>query len=119
MAESKRGHVVREILSTERRYVASLEKLVNCFHKPLEGLALPDAVHLQTIFGNVDLLLKFNMQLLADLEQSGGKGIGKIFKDFGWVKASSLAARPLLPTDTHARPPDPPPLVPFAGAGRS
>jgi hypothetical protein len=70
---AKRERIVQEILSSEQKYVASLDVIVTTFLEALErsraesGLQHDD---IKAIFGNIRVILACNRQLLADLEQS-------------------------------------------------
>ena len=71
--QARREHIVHEILSTEHKYVSSLEAIVHHFMEPLERSRAELGVQpeqLKAMFGNIRVILACNQQLLADLEQA-------------------------------------------------
>eukprot|EP01102_Stenamoeba_stenopodia_P002108 TRINITY_DN11872_c0_g1_i1.p1 TRINITY_DN11872_c0_g1~~TRINITY_DN11872_c0_g1_i1.p1 ORF type:complete len:1388 (+),score=341.30 TRINITY_DN11872_c0_g1_i1:151-4314(+) len=65
---SKRGHVLAEILATEKDYVGDLKLIVDVYLHPLQQNKILEPAQVATIFGNVETLLGVNTQLLASLE---------------------------------------------------
>ena len=103
-----RQRIIEELLSSERSYLASLEKLVTYFVEPLRisltpGSSLFQNLHVskaqqETLFGPVALIVQFNRRLCDELEQAvchppadqtaaewfgqGGPAIGAMFGQF-------------------------------------
>ena len=82
--EARRGHIVAELISTERTYVRGLETLLHHFKNSAKAAELPpdDA---RTIFNDVEVLLSYNTELLAMLLASHGEHgaqarVGDVFK---------------------------------------
>jgi hypothetical protein len=81
----KRTDIAREILQSERSYVAALRQLVERFLRPLKSHQWVDADVLKTVCGNAEVILAYNEQLLAQLEErmrvyySSGQRLGDIF----------------------------------------
>ncbi len=85
--KKKKGHVVAEIISTEKSYVAHLSTLRRLYVEPLKGQIAKgkDIIsrdRLNQIFLNVDVLCDLNMKLLHDLEllsSSSSSSVGQVF----------------------------------------
>jgi lipid A disaccharide synthetase len=70
--ESKRIHVVMELLDTERSYVDALQMIVDHFlHPMMNSITMEDK---SKIFLNIELLLKDHKRFLEKLEASNRKG---------------------------------------------
>lgn len=103
--EARRGHIVAELISTERTYVRGLETLLHHFKNSAKAAELPpdDA---RTIFNDVEVLLSYNTELLAMLLASHGEHgaqarVGDVFKTlaiyFRSYKTCVRARAPLRP----------------------
>lgn len=73
--QRRRIHCLKEILSSERTYVANLTKLSQHFMEPMREMArshngLVTTEEVERIFSNLSLILNFNMLLLSDLENA-------------------------------------------------
>eukprot|EP01080_Neovahlkampfia_damariscottae_P003203 gene3203-5519_t len=80
-----RAQLVKEIYNTEKEYVQSLRTLNEIYYTPLQSKMLIEQENLQSIFGNVPLLLKFQEQFLETMEKQMKEyspKIGKAFVDF-------------------------------------
>jgi len=82
-----RYQVAREIMTTERSYVASLRVLTDCFIEPLRRLGYLTEEEIEIVFGNTEQLLKSNSLLSEALEDRleawhVNQGVGDIFVQF-------------------------------------
>ena len=71
--ESYRSNIVKEIVSSEERYVAGLKTLVDVYSNPLQAAIKANQPVLtqdiyDSIFQNVNLICSFNEQLLHGLK---------------------------------------------------
>lgn len=69
----KRTHIVKEIISTEKSYVSSIELLVKVFQPALKILINDPQTALKVddvrrMFSNIDMIIPLNKELLKDLE---------------------------------------------------
>ena len=84
-----RERVIKELIDTEVKYVHCLQSLMEEYERPLrklcdEGEPLLLASELDTIFGQLPVLIKLNVMMLKDLRAEGTRGdIGKVFSSFG------------------------------------
>jgi len=74
--------VLKEFYQSEKNYVGNLQMLVNRFLKPLKTNGVLKEKEVKLIFGNVELLLKMHMSLVAELEDEEVGNIGEILKGF-------------------------------------
>eukprot|EP01125_Pyxidicula_operculata_P004908 TRINITY_DN1817_c0_g1_i2.p1 TRINITY_DN1817_c0_g1~~TRINITY_DN1817_c0_g1_i2.p1 ORF type:complete len:764 (+),score=191.86 TRINITY_DN1817_c0_g1_i2:34-2325(+) len=85
-----RLRIIQEILDTERTYIKNLEVLMNVFYEPLKksvesSSPLLNVTQLNTIFGDIKLIIPLNQQLFEELQECVSKGpdnatkIGEIF----------------------------------------
>lgn len=63
-----RRKAIEEILSSERSYIAQLDKLLTYFVNPLKELNLIDIGSHTTLFGQLELIHNINNELLQRLE---------------------------------------------------
>lgn len=63
-----RRKAIEEILTSERSYIAQLDKLVNFFVTPLKQLNLIDMQDQSRLFGQLELIHNINSELLSRLE---------------------------------------------------
>lgn len=63
-----RRKATEEILTSERSYIAQLDKLVNFFVNPLKTLNLIDIASHTNLFGQLELIHNINNELLSRLE---------------------------------------------------
>lgn len=63
-----RRKATEEILTSERSYIAQLDKLVNFFVNPLKQLNLIDIASHTSLFGQLELIHNINNELLSRLE---------------------------------------------------
>jgi hypothetical protein len=88
MSLSKRQRVVKELIETERAYVASLRVLLTEYSQPLQKLVdfgepIFSPQEMTQIFGQIPLILPLNEMLLTDLQAEGVDGdVGKVFQQF-------------------------------------
>jgi hypothetical protein len=95
---SKRGCIIKELLTTEESYVKGLEILVNRFQIPLYKLSQNSENSLRSqdvsqMFSNVDVLLTLHQQLLTSIKHAIATSpseitpndalIGRLFIEFG------------------------------------
>eukprot|EP01120_Amphizonella_sp_Union-15-10_P011759 TRINITY_DN5072_c0_g1_i1.p1 TRINITY_DN5072_c0_g1~~TRINITY_DN5072_c0_g1_i1.p1 ORF type:complete len:634 (+),score=106.91 TRINITY_DN5072_c0_g1_i1:91-1902(+) len=69
LTNSRRMFAAREILSTEQSYVEQLKVLIKTFKRPFEEKKIIDKLASNTIFSNVESILKFHQTLLHKLEK--------------------------------------------------
>ncbi len=67
--ERFRVEVVNEILISERYYVRDLEIVVKLFLTPLRSLSIISTGELDTLFSNIELILKVNKEILGTMIQ--------------------------------------------------
>ena len=85
---STRQRAAREILASEKSYLASLGCLVDDFYKPLKKLCgslnqIFTKAELKTIFGNLLAIQNLSRKLLAALREAGVDGcLGSVFVKF-------------------------------------
>eukprot|EP00635_Sarcinochrysidales_sp_CCMP3193_P007289 CAMPEP_0118900562 /NCGR_PEP_ID=MMETSP1166-20130328/6626_1 /TAXON_ID=1104430 /ORGANISM="Chrysoreinhardia sp, Strain CCMP3193" /LENGTH=738 /DNA_ID=CAMNT_0006839709 /DNA_START=48 /DNA_END=2264 /DNA_ORIENTATION=+ len=82
---SERCPVVREILETERSFVASLRTAVAVFWRQNTGAAEKDADPLVALVSELRSVEHFNGALLGELEEAGsgdGARVGRIFREY-------------------------------------
>lgn len=65
-----RRKATKEILSSERSYIAQLDKLVTFFINPLKKLNIVDTNQIQSLFGQIELIHNINCELLSRLEDN-------------------------------------------------
>jgi RhoGEF domain len=63
-----RRKATEEILSSERTYIDTLNKLINFFVLPLKNLNLIDAASYTNLFGQIELIYSINKEFLNRLE---------------------------------------------------
>lgn len=63
-----RRKATEEILSSERSYIAQLDKLINFFVNPLKNLNLIDMGSHTILFGQLELIHNINNELMSRLE---------------------------------------------------
>lgn len=63
-----RRKAIEEILTSERSYIAQLDKLITYFVNPLKDLNLIDISSHTTLFGQLELIHNINNELLQRLE---------------------------------------------------
>jgi hypothetical protein len=63
-----RRKAIEEILTSERSYIAQLDKLINFFVNPLKTLNLIDMASHTSLFGQLELIHNINSELLDRLE---------------------------------------------------
>lgn len=63
-----RRKAIEEILTSERSYIAQLDKLINYFVNPLKNLNLIDIASHTSLFGQLELIHNINNELLMRLE---------------------------------------------------
>jgi len=80
----KRQHLLKELIDTEDRYIASLEKCINEFQKPLKKARVLKPRQLRLLFCGIDGLLAFQQQLREDFRAAASNGtcIGSVFLKF-------------------------------------
>eukprot|EP01080_Neovahlkampfia_damariscottae_P005932 gene5932-9762_t len=91
MENRERENIIKELLSTEEKYLADLNVMINVYKKPLEQSKILPESNIKTIFMNVNILMNVSGQLVKQLNDyyaeykkntgfySGGHSIGKIF----------------------------------------
>nr|XP_019580440.1 PREDICTED: dynamin-binding protein isoform X2 [Rhinolophus sinicus] len=74
----KRAKVVEELHQTERDYIRDLEMCIERIMVPLQQAQIPN-IDFESLFGNMQMVIKVAKQLLADLETSDA--VGPVFLD--------------------------------------
>lgn len=96
----KRTHIVNEIVSTEKNYIASIELLIKVFHPALKILINDPSTALKVddvrrLFSNIDMIIPLNKELLKDLEARVATwGPYQLIGDVFLTHAPYLKARP-------------------------
>lgn len=63
-----RKKAIEEILTSEKSYLAQLEKLMNYFVLPLKDVSLIEISSHTQLFGQIELIYNINTELLSRLE---------------------------------------------------
>lgn len=81
---TKRFKVLRELISTEEKYIETLEGVVHHFHRPLKKSGLLSMKDFRTLFCGVDGLLPLQYQLKTDLQEAEvhDTSVGRVFIRF-------------------------------------
>ena len=68
---TKRGHVINELIETERTYVAELKSIIDGYLKPMENPAFNDVIPLElrnmnhVLFGNLEEIYQFHSECVV------------------------------------------------------
>ncbi|CRL08681.1 CLUMA_CG021419, isoform A [Clunio marinus] len=87
-----RRKAIEEVLTSERSYIAQLDKLVNFFVNPLKNLNLIDINSHTTLFGQLELIHNINNELLTRLENDSDDVAGAFLKLAPFFKIYSVYA---------------------------
>ena len=68
----EKEHIIKEILETEKKYVADLNSLVNVYQKPLEKSGVISEASVKTIFKNLNIIININANLCTQLQNFYG-----------------------------------------------
>lgn len=72
---------MQELLTSEETHVESLKGVIVDYKRPLESTKILPVQQLKNLFGNIDLILTWNMDFLASLRSTLANGQSGCFGD--------------------------------------
>eukprot|EP01127_Copromyxa_protea_P000464 TRINITY_DN1037_c0_g3_i1.p1 TRINITY_DN1037_c0_g3~~TRINITY_DN1037_c0_g3_i1.p1 ORF type:complete len:470 (+),score=91.03 TRINITY_DN1037_c0_g3_i1:62-1471(+) len=90
----KRAKLMQELLTSEETHVEALKGVMVDYKRPLESMKIFSQQQLKNLFGNIDLILTWNMDFLASLRTTLSNGQSGCFGDI--VKKMCLILRQLF-----------------------
>jgi len=73
MESRERENIIKELISTEEKYLADLNVMINVYKTPLEKSKVVTDSNIKTIFINVNILMNVSSQILKQLKDYYGK----------------------------------------------
>ena len=87
---TRRGYISKEVLTSEKAYIESLQLCLTHFGEPMKSFSYIDVMQHKALFANLEFILNFNMQLYNRIKErieknweNEGQRLGDIFVEMG------------------------------------